>query len=125
MDKKIISKAAVYYTLLLILFSLIPVPDIGLPKFKLFEFDKLVHFCMYTIFAIIWGLKTKNFYEEKINILIFSILFGLGLEILQHILPFGRYFDWGDFLANSLGVLFGIIILFYLKKKITLANDEN
>ena len=121
MDKKIISKSAFYYTLILIILSLIPLPDLGVPKFKLFELDKLVHFCMYTIFAIIWGLKSDN----KIKILIFSILFGLGLEILQHILPFGRYFDWGDFIANSSGVLFGTIILFYLKKKIILANDEN
>ena len=121
MDKKTISKAAFYYTLTLIILSLVPYPDIGLPKFKLFELDKLIHFCMYTIFIIIWGLKSDN----KTKILIFSILFGLGLEILQHILTFGRYFDWGDFIANSSGVLFGTIILFYLKKKIILANDEN
>ena len=114
MDKKTISKAAFYYTLTLIILSLVPYPDIGLPKFKLFELDKLIHFCMYTIFIIIWGLKSDN----KTKILIFSILFGLGLEILQHILPFGRYFDWGDFIANSSGVLFGTIILFYLKKKL-------
>ena len=114
MDKKTISKAAFYYTLTLIILSLVPYPDIGLPKFKLFELDKLIHFSMYTIFIIIWGLKSDN----KTKILIFSILFGLGLEILQHILPFGRYFDWGDFIANSLGVLFGTIILFYLKKKL-------
>ena len=114
MDKKTISKAALYYTLILIILSLIPVPDLGLPKFKLFELDKLVHFCTYLIFTIIWGLNSHS----KIKILIFSILFGLGLEILQHILPFGRCFDWGDFIANSLGVLFGTIILFYLKKKL-------
>jgi hypothetical protein len=114
LDKKTISKIALYYTLILIILSLVPVPDLGVPKFKLFELDKLVHLCMYTIFTIIWGLKT----DSKIKILIFSILFGLGLETLQHLLPFGRYFDWGDFIANSSGVLFGIIILFYLKKKL-------
>ena len=60
MDKKIISKSAFYYTLILIILSLIPLPDLGVPKFKLFETDKLVHFSMYTIFAIIWGLKSDN-----------------------------------------------------------------
>jgi len=118
LDKKLISKFAFYYTFLLIILSIIPVPDLGLPKFKVFELDKLVHFIMYLFFAIIWGLKTENFSQKKIKILIYSVLFGLSLEIFQHILPFGRYFDWGDFLANSIGVLFGVFILYYLKKKL-------
>ena len=118
MDKKLISQIAVYYTLILILFSIVPVPDFGLPRFKLLEFDKLIHFIVYLIFALIWGLKIENFLERKMKISAYLILFGLGLEILQHVLPFGRYFDLGDFVANSIGVLFGVFILYYLKKKL-------
>ena len=118
MDKKFIPQIAVYYTLILVLLSLIPVPDLGLPRFKLLELDKLIHFIMYLIFALIWGLKIENFSERKIEISTYLILFGLGLEILQHVLPFGRYFDLGDFVANSIGVLFGVFILYYLKKKL-------
>ena len=118
MDKKLVTRVAVYYTFLLILLSLIPVPDFGMPKFKLLEIDKLVHFFMYFFFAIIWGLSNKNFMQDIIIIFFHSVLFGLGLEILQHILPFGRYFDWGDILANCVGVLFGVFILYYLKKKL-------
>lgn len=125
MDKKLFSKLTVYYTFLLIILSLVPVPDFGVPKFKLFELDKLVHFIMYLFFAIFWSLKTENFFNRKIKIISYSILFGLGLETLQHIFPFGRYFDWGDIIANSMGVIFGVFILYYLKKKITLADDEN
>ncbi len=118
MDKKLISQIAVYYTLIIILLSLVPVPDLGLPKFKLLELDKLMHFIMYLIFALVWGLKIENFSERKMEISAYLILFGLGLEILQHILPFGRYFDLGDFVADSIGVLFGVFILYYLKKKL-------
>ena len=118
MDNKLISQIAVYYTLILIILSLVPIPDLGLPRFKLLEFDKLIHFIMYLIFALIWGLKIENFLERKMEISAYLILFGLGLEILQHVLPFGRYFDMGDFLANSIGVLFGVFILYYLKKKL-------
>ena len=118
MDKKFISQTAVYYTLILVLLSLIPVPDLGLPRFKLLELDKLIHFIMYLIFALIWGLKIENFSERKIKISAYLILFGLVLEILQHLLPFGRYFDLGDFIANATGVLFGVFILYYLKKKL-------
>ena len=118
MDKKLISQIAVYYTLILIILSLTPIPDLGLPRFKLLEFDKLIHFIMYLIFALIWGLKIENFLERKMEISAYLILFGLVLEILQHLLPFGRYFDLGDFVANSIGVLFGVFILYYLKKKL-------
>ena len=118
MDKKFISQSAVYYTLILVLLSLIPVPDLGLPRFKLLELDKLIHFIVYLIFALIWGLKIENFSDRKIEISTYLILFGLGLEIFQHLLPFGRYFDLGDFIANATGVLFGVFILYYLKKKL-------
>ena len=118
MDNKLISQIAVYYTLILIILSLVPIPDLGLPRFKLLEFDKLIHFIMYLIFALIWGLKIENFLERKMEISAYLILFGLGLEILQHVLPFGRYFDLGDFVANSIGVIFGVFILYYLKKKL-------
>tara|TARA_B100001758_G_scaffold165670_1_gene143037 strand:+ start:233 stop:592 length:360 start_codon:yes stop_codon:yes gene_type:complete len=118
LDKKLISQIAVFYTLVLILLSLLPVPDLGLPRFKLLELDKLIHFIMYLILAMIWGLNIENFSKRKIEISIYLILFGLGLEILQHVLPFGRYFDFGDFVANSIGVLFGLFILYYLKKKL-------
>ena len=118
MDKKFISQIAVFYTLILIILSLVPIPDVGLPRFKLLELDKLIHFIMYLIMAITWGLKIENFSKRKIEISTYLILFGLVLEILQHVLPFGRYFDLGDLVANSIGVLFGIFILYYLKKKL-------
>ena len=118
MDRGYISKIAVYYTLFLIILSFIPVPDLGLPKFKLFEIDKLVHFIMYCSLTILWYLASENFYKSNFKLLIFAIFFGFALEIFQHILPFGRYFDLGDLLANSLGVIFGIFILYCIKKKL-------
>ena len=118
LDRRYIAKIAVYYTLFLLFLSLIPVPDLGLPKFKLFEIDKLVHFIMYFSLTILWSFAAKNFYNSNFKLLLFAIFFGFVLEILQHILPFGRYFDLEDLLANSLGVIFGIIILYYIKKKL-------
>ena len=118
MDRRYISKITVYYTLFLIILSLIPVPDLGIPKFQLFEIDKLVHFVMYFSLTILWCLASKNFYKSNFKLLLFAIFFGFVLEIFQHILPFGRYFDFGDLLANGLGVIFGIIILYYIKKKL-------
>ena len=118
MDKKLISRIAVLYTFLLILLSLVPNPGITYPRFQLFELDKLVHFFMYLFFVVVWGLGNKDFLQNKTRIFFYAVLFGLLLEILQHVLPFGRHFDWGDFVANSLGVLFGVFILYSIKKKL-------
>ena len=98
MENNFIKKIPIYYTLLLILLSLIPVPDLGFPSFKLFEMDKLIHFIMYSIFIIVWGLKIGFNKIKMFSLIIYSILLGLFLEILQHLLPFGRYFDLGDYI---------------------------
>jgi len=118
LDRSYISKITVYYTLFLIILSIVPVPDFGFPKFQLFKIDKLVHFIMYFSLTILWCLASENLYRSNFKLLLFAIFFGFVLEIFQHILPFGRYFDIGDLLANSLGVIFGIIILYYIKKKL-------
>ena len=102
----------------LIILSLIPVPDLGLPKFQLFEIDKLVHFIMYFSLTMLWCFASENFYRSNFKLILFAIFFGFVLEIFQHILPFGRYFDLGDLVANSLGVIFGIFILYSIKKKL-------
>ena len=118
LDRRYISKIAVYYTLFLIILSLIPIPDLGIPRFQLLEFDKLVHFMMYFSLTILWSFASKNLYNSNFKLLLFAIFFGFVLEIFQHMLPFGRYFDLGDLLANSLGVIFGIFILNCIKKKL-------
>ena len=118
LDRRYISKIAVYYTLFLIILSLIPIPDLGIPRFQLLEIDKLVHFMMYFSLTILWSFASKNLYNSNFKLLLFAIFFGFVLEIFQHMLPFGRYFDLGDLLANSLGVIFGIFILNCIKKKL-------
>ena len=124
MDRRYISKIAVYYTLCLIIFSLILVPDLGISRFQLFEIDKLAHFIMYFSLTILWSFASKNLYNSTFKLLLFAIFFGFVLEIFQHILPFGRYFDLGDLVANSLGGYIWNIYFVLYKKKITLAKNE-
>ena len=80
--------------------------------------DKLIHLTMYCILILLWGINLISFKFSLIKILFLTIIFGLLIETLQYLLPFGRYFDLGDFIANSIGVLFGVFILYYLKKKL-------
>ena len=118
MDRNYISKIAIYYTLIILILSIVPVPDIGFPRFHLFEIDKLMHFFMYFSLTILWYFAFEIFYSSYLKLLLFAIFFGFVLEIFQHLLPFGRYFDLTDLSANTLGVIFGIIILYCIKKKL-------
>tara|TARA_B100000886_G_C19995286_1_gene315756 strand:+ start:76 stop:435 length:360 start_codon:yes stop_codon:yes gene_type:complete len=118
LDRNHISKIAIFYTLVLLILSIIPVPEIGFPRFHLFEFDKLMHFFVYFSLTILWYFAFEIFYNSYLKLLLSAIFFGFVLEIFQYLFSFGRYFDLADLLANTLGVIFGIIILYYLKKKL-------
>ena len=89
-----------------------------LRSLNLLELDKAVHCLLYFFFIIFWGFKFENKKNNLTGLLIFTIIFGLFLEIFQDILPFGRVFDWGDFIANTAGALIGFFILHLNKKKL-------
>ncbi|MAJ83270.1 MAG: hypothetical protein CMC16_03245 [Flavobacteriaceae bacterium] len=80
--------------------------------------DKLIHLTMYCILILLWGINLIRFKFSLIKILFLTIIFGLLIETLQYLLPFGRYFDLGDIIANSVGAIIGIIILLFYKKKL-------
>ena len=80
--------------------------------------DKLIHLTMYFILILLWGINLISFKFSLIKILFLTIIFGLLIETLQYLLPFGRYFDLGDIIANSVGAIIGIIILLFYKKKL-------
>lgn len=91
--------------------SLLPPQD--LPKVSLFYgADKLIHLMMYMIFAILgcWALKVEENTRRLILILPVTIGWGIFMEIMQLEMHAGRSFSWMDELANTTGVLIGIII---------------
>ena len=85
---------------------------------KLLEWDKAVHCLLYFFFIIFWGLKLETKKNHLRSLLMLTIIFGLLLEVFQEILPFGRVFEWGDFVANAAGALIGFFILDLNKKKL-------
>ena len=89
-----------------------------LRSLKLLEWDKAVHCLLYFFFIVFWGLKLETKKNHLRGLLIFTIVFGLLLEFFQEILPFGRVFEWGDFIANAAGALIGFFILHLNKKKL-------
>jgi len=108
------------YTIAIIIISLIPIPNLPLPEFNLFQPDKLFHFLMY--FVMFLGWKKSNFFKEDkyfIKSLVIVFLVGLFTEFLQGTEYIERYYELADLLANSIGILFSylIFVLYPFKKK--------
>lgn len=90
--------------------------------------DKVVHTLMYATFSFlcIWGYRSQytangKDYRKRALILaaVISILYGGVTELMQEYLVPTRTGDWFDFLADSIGTLFGISIFSFIftKKK--------
>ena len=122
MLKKNLSLIVFLYTSSIIIVSLVPVPNLTLPKFNLLQPDKLFHFIVYFVMFLGWK-ESKIFKKDRLyfkcSLIVFSV--GLFIEILQGTSFIERYFELADLLANSLGILFSylIFVLYPLKKNHT------
>ncbi len=110
------------YTALIIVVSLVPIPNLPLPKFNLLQPDKLFHFIAYFVMFLGWK-ESRIFKKDRFYLKCLLIVFLVGLfnEILQGTRFIKRYFELADLLANSLGILFSylIFVLYPLKKNHT------
>ena len=69
--------------------------------------DKLDHFIAYfglsMLSTLAWGLR-----RSLAGLFLGLVALGGGLEILQSLV--GRDGEWGDFIANDLGILLGLAV---------------
>ena len=115
----------ILWGLLVTLLSLIPgktLPDFSWSS--LYGIDKIAHWGFYAVWAALWTLlaSAPKKVQKPFYVVILLILYSLLLEILQGVLFWGRYFEWADFLANSVGALTGFVAMDFLIKKKQLWN---
>ena len=91
-------------TVTAIIFILCTLPSENLPNTN----DKTAHFIAFAGWAFCWQCAFGN-YKRTIAL---GILYGILIEFWQGILPesFHRSFDWYDALADSIGVIIGIVL---------------
>lgn len=94
----------------LAIFAMSLMPGKQLPKDL--PWDKALHFIGYAGLAFLARMGSKK--HPSWQIVIGCILFSLLIEFLQQFIP-NRGFEWLDLLANSLGVLAGVVVGFLLK----------
>ncbi|WP_289664934.1 VanZ family protein [Flavobacterium panacagri] len=98
----------------------------NLPAVNFPSLDKIVHFCFHFGFTISWILffkkelkgKEADDYKAYLISFIFSVFFGITIEILQNALTVTRAADISDVLANALGAFMAVFSAIAFKKQI-------
>ena len=87
--------------------------------------DKITHFVFYLIFSILACLFFRERSKGKIHMgraigysALIAIIYGIFIEILQHTVTVDRMAEFGDILANTIGTIAGVgLIWWYFSKE--------
>jgi VanZ family protein len=90
----------------------------SVPKVRIENFDKLVHACFHFGIVLLWFLyfniqKSKPFIKAANLAILFSLIFGILIEICQQLFTTSRKADVLDLVANTLGALLAVFFLKY------------
>ena len=87
--------------------------------------DKIGHLLAYFVFTIVWFLfffyskkQFRKFSQSWIWASLIGFLFGLLMEFLQASVTNYRSSDWQDAIANTTGIVFAVLLLNLIKKKL-------
>lgn len=85
--------------------------------------DKVIHFLFYfslsiTFISSLYKSTHLKLVDQYILTIIFSISYGLIMEVLQYYLTVNRTADILDAIANTLGCIIGVLLFNYLKKSL-------
>ena len=106
---------AVIWAVLIAVLSLVSLNSIS-KEINISSNDKFFHFVFYVILTVLLLLYKR---KTKYNLLIilFVIIYGIIIEILQALLTTNREADIYDAIANSLGAITGLVFLRIVKNK--------
>ncbi len=102
--KNLLTTAGVGYIILLTYGSLFNIKDVVEINFKFH--DKLIHFVAYALLCLVVYVifKIYGFKSSLSTAVLFSIIYGTVIEILQMTLTSYRAFDFYDIAANTAGI---------------------
>ncbi len=80
--------------------------------------DKITHFIFHLGFVVLGYLFLKerakgvfNKQQALLRIFVTTVFYGLFIEALQYVMPFGRAAEVSDVLANVGGAIFGCLLI--------------
>jgi VanZ family protein len=99
-----------------------------LPKIKVEQGDKYGHFVLYFLLAVVWYLflksKSLKHFSAIVSSFILSVVFGFILEVFQEVFTTNRMFEWADVMANTLGSLTALVLMFFLKLRLNAKAEQ-
>jgi glycopeptide antibiotics resistance protein len=123
LEPKPLLLVGVFYTLLVTVAFLFP--SVRLPQSDLPGSDKIIHALIHGVLSFIWlcyWFSTDKYHiSNKIVLVVLGVcfLYGLAIEVSQHLFTLSRQFDALDILANSIGSLIGLLTFkIFIRKKI-------
>ena len=124
--KKLSAVISIFYTILLTALSLfkinVQVQDIPLNS------DKVCHAIAHAVFTMLWftafHFKLKMQFNRALLIAgLFSFSYGIVIEILQGWLTISRQGDVKDVIANVIGMVFAVLLICSVKKRVLKNNN--
>jgi len=101
---------ALSYSILIIFVSLIKIES----ETNITHLDKIIHAGIYFIFCILWFGPLRGLFKKGtlFYVFLFSIFYGILIELFQGNLTSYRNFELEDILSNSIGSLIACSFLF-------------
>jgi len=89
------------------------VPGSNLPSSSVLGLDKLIHFALFFVLTGLWlAAKSEARIDRGLAILGLILLFAVGSEYYQQVMPIGRTAELRDVLADSVGALLAFFAWF-------------
>ncbi|MBP7469561.1 MAG: VanZ family protein [Flavobacterium sp.] len=110
--------AALFWTGVILFFCL--VKSSNLPSVEILYLDKAVHVFFHFVFTILWflffkkKLNTSNMFWPLVVSFLFSLFFGIAIELMQHFFTVTRSADLMDELANLSGATLAVVSIVVL-----------
>jgi len=101
---------ALSYSILIIFVSLIKIES----ETNFVHLDKIIHVGIYFIFCILWFLPLRRLFKKGtlFYLFLFSIFYGILMELFQGNLTSQRNFELEDIFSNIIGSLISCSLLF-------------
>lgn len=115
MRRKVFLYSALFWTGVILYFCLKNADEIR--KIDIPQFDKFIHFVFHFVFTILWILYVKKKFKNATNLLIFiivvlfSLVFGIAVEMMQQYFTINRTSDIFDVVANLSGTLTAVLLI--------------
>ncbi|WP_266364570.1 VanZ family protein [Tellurirhabdus rosea] len=68
--------------------------------------DKVMHFAIFALWAFLWRKASPL---TNATLLLIGVAYGLLIEVYQLVMPINRAFEWLDLLADTVGVIGGLL----------------